>query len=59
MEIAYLRIHILEHSDFERILTACQAIKNSVGCYERVLQRKRNATQKTIERVQDIRTYES
>lgn len=48
----YSGLDILQSIDNndDRVLTVCQTIKNSVGCYERILQeRKKNANQKTID----------
>lgn len=48
----YSGLDILQSIDNndDRVLTVCQTIKNSVGCYIRILQeRKQNATQKTID----------
>lgn len=44
-------IHVWTYCRVQTIMmTVCQTIKNSVGCYERILQeRKKNATQKTID----------
>lgn len=48
----YSGLDILQSIDNndDRVLTVCQTIKNSVGCYERISQeRKQNATQKIID----------
>ncbi|GBP94206.1 Tigger transposable element-derived protein 1 [Eumeta japonica] len=48
----YSGLDILQSIDNNRdhFLTVCQTIKNSVGCYEHILQeRKKNATQKKID----------